>query len=382
MVMFGSKRLSHRMYHAAPGATTVSISFTGGGLRSEARSVTDFDLVCVSHLRWDFVWQRPQQLLARCARERRVFFVEEPVFVTGCTPQLRVRRLSDRLVVAVPELPADCPPAEASEIQEQLLRNLLLDFRIKAFVLWLYTPMAVPFTRRLDPLAVVYDCMDELSAFAHASDRLVPLEDELFRRADLVLTGGRSLFEAKRGRHPHVHLIPSSVDSAHFAVARLPGSEPGDQADIGSPRLGYAGVIDERIDLELLAAVADARPSWQLVLLGPVTKIDPAVLPQRPNLHYLGRKDYADLPAYLRGWDVALMPFARNGATRFISPTKTPEYLAAGLPVVSTPIADVVLHMARKAWCASRKTQPGSSPPRSRPCSKARPTASAGWTPS
>ncbi len=304
--------------------------------------MTDFDLVCVSHLRWDFVWQRPQQLLARCARERRVFFVEEPVFGTGRAPHLRVRRLSDRLVVAVPELPGDCPPAEANDIQEQLLRGLLRDFRVKAFVLWLYTPMAVPSTRRLDPLAVVYDCMDELSAFAHASDRLVPLEDELFRRADLVLTGGRSLFEAKRRRHPYVHLIPSSVDSAHFAVARLPGSDPGDQAEIGSPRLGYAGVIDERIDLELLAAVADARPSWQLVLLGPVTKIDPALLPQRPNLHYLGRKDYADLPAYLRGWDVALMPFARNGATRFISPTKTPEYLAAGLPVVSTPIADVV----------------------------------------
>ncbi|MFN2469496.1 MAG: UDP-galactopyranose mutase [Gaiellaceae bacterium] len=311
-------------------------------IRRAGQRVTDFDLVCVSHLRWDFVWQRPQQLLTRCAHERRVFFVEEPVFAEEGAPRLRVRHVNDRLIVAVPELPSGCTPAEADDTQERLLRRLLLDFRIEPFVLWLYTPMAVAFTRTLAPLAVVYDCMDELSAFAHAPDQLAPLEAELFRRADLVLTGGRSLFEAKRGRHPHVHLFPSSVDSAHFAVARLPGPEPHDQAEISRPRLGYAGVIDERLDLELIASVADARPSWQLVLVGPVAKIDPACLPQRPNLHYLGAKDYADLPGYLRAWDVALLPFARNRATRFISPTKTPEYLVAGLPVVSTPIADVV----------------------------------------
>jgi UDP-galactopyranose mutase len=309
---------------------------------SAGKQATDFDLVCVSHLRWDFVWQRPQQLLTRCARERRVFFVEEPVFAEGGRPRLRIRRVNDQLVVAAPELPSGCAPAEVDEIQERLLRGLLLDFGVEAFVLWMYTPMAVPFTRRLAPLAVVYDCMDELSAFDHAPDRLVPLEDEVFRRADLVLTGGRSLFEAKRGRHPRVHLFPSSVDSAHFAVARLSGPEPPDQAEIDRPRLGYAGVIDERLDLELVAALADARPNWQLVLVGPVAKIDPESLPRRPNLHYLGPKDYADLPAYLRGWDAALLPFARNRATRYISPTKTPEYLAAGLPVVSTSITDVV----------------------------------------
>jgi hypothetical protein len=258
--------------------------------------VTDFDLVCVSHLRWDFVWQRPQQLLTRCARERRVFFVEEPVFGEG-GPRLRVRRMNDRLVVAVPELQSGCTPAEADRTQEWLLRALLRDFCVEAFVLWLYTPMAVAFTRTLAPLAVVYDCMDELSAFAHAPDRLTPLEDELFRRADLVLTGGRSLFEAKRARHLNVHLFPSSVDSVHFALARLPGPEPHDQAEIDHPRLGYVGVIDERIDMELVAAVADTRPSWQLVLVGPVAKIDPAGLPRRLNLHYLGPKDYAKLPS-------------------------------------------------------------------------------------
>ncbi|MBA2536473.1 MAG: NAD(P)-binding protein, partial [Actinobacteria bacterium] len=310
--------------------------------RGDGQRATDFDLVCLSHLRWDFVWQRPQQLLTRCARERRVFFVEEHVFAEESAPRLRVRRVSDRLVVAVPELPIGCTTAEADDIQERLLRELLLHFRVETFVLWLYTPMAVPFTRELAPIAVVYDCMDELSAFAHAPTRLSPLEDELFRRADLVLTGGQSLFEVKRDRHPNVHLFPSSVDTAHFADARFPGPEPHDQAQIDRPRLGYAGVIDERVDLELVAAVADLRPSWQLVFVGPVAKIDPAGLPRRPNLHYLGPKDYADLPAYLRTWDAALLPFALNEATRFISPTKTPEYLAAGLPVVSTPIADVV----------------------------------------
>ena len=303
---------------------------------------TDFDLICVSHLRWDFVWQRPQHLVMRWTRERRVFFVEEPVVGGVTAPRLRPRRVSDQLVVAVPELPHGLTLEEADDAQERLLRGLLSDFRIDPYVLWLYTPMAVPFTRGLHPLAVVYDCMDELSAFAHAPDRLAPLEDELFRWADLVLTGGRSLFEAKRGRHPHVHLVPSSVDSAHFAVARVPGPEPRDQAEISRPRLGYAGVIDERLDLELIAAVADDRPDWQLVLLGPVAKIDPDRLPRRANLHYLGAKEYSALPDYLRGWDVALLPFARNEATRFISPTKTPEYLAAGLPVVSTPIVDVV----------------------------------------
>ena len=313
-----------------------------GARRAWVSRVTDFDLVCISHLRWDFVWQRPQQLLTRCARERRVFYVEEPVFGDASTPRLRTRRVSDCLVVAVPELPGGCSRAEAEEIQERLLRGLLLDFAVEEFVLWLYTPMAVPFTRGLGPLALVYDCMDELSAFAFAPNELGPLEDELFRRADLVLTGGRSLYEAKKSRHLHVHLVPSSVDSAHFADARLPGPEPPDLAKLDRPRLGYAGVIDERIDLRLLAAVADARPNWQLVLVGPVTKIDPAELPQRANIHYLGPKDYADLPGYLRAWDVALLPFAQNRATQFISPTKTPEYLAAGLPVVSTSIADVV----------------------------------------
>jgi glycosyltransferase involved in cell wall biosynthesis len=188
----------------------------------------------------------------------------------------------------------------------------------------------------------VYDCMDELSAFANAPAGMLKNEQLLFKNADLVFTGGPSLFEAKRSKHEQVHLFPSSVDVAHFSQALAIHEDPADQKPIPRPRIGYAGVIDERMDLELIEYLADRRPDWQLVLVGPVVKIDPDRLPRRANIHYPGMKAYDELPAYLSGWDVALLPFAQNDATRFISPTKTPEYLAAGLPVVSTPIRDVV----------------------------------------
>ena len=221
-------------------------------------------------------------------------------------------------------------------------QSLVDEHAIDDFVLWYYTPMALKFTDQLAPSAVVYDCMDELSAFAGAPPELTELERELFRRADVVFTGGHSLFQAKRAAHQNVHAFPSSVDVPHFARARRVVPDPRDQAAITRPRLGYFGVIDERIDYELLRAIAAARPEWQIVLVGPTAKVDPADLPAGPNLHYLGPKSYADLPDYIAGWDVALLPFARNEATRYISPTKTPEYLAAGKPVVSTSITDVV----------------------------------------
>jgi len=184
--------------------------------------------------------------------------------------------------------------------------------------------------------------MDELTAFQGASPLLRGLESELMLRADLVFTGGQSLYEAKRDRHSRVYAFPSSIDASHFRAAREIAEEPADQTSIPHPRLGFFGVIDERLDIGLLEEVARMRPEWQLVMIGPVVKIDPASLPRRDNIHYLGMKSYEELPAYLSGWDVALLPFARNDSTRFISPTKTPEYLAAGRPVVSTSIRDVV----------------------------------------
>jgi len=209
-------------------------------------------------------------------------------------------------------------------------------------VLWYYTPMALAFTDHLRPLTVVFDCMDELSAFAQAPAALKNYEAELLRRSSIVFTGGHSLYQSKRDKHPNVHPFPSSVDVKHFAQARHITCDPPDQASIPSPRLGFFGVIDERFDVSLLSGLAAARPDWQFVIVGPVVKIDPAVLPKSPNVHYLGSKGYDDLPRYIAGWDVALLLFARNEATRYISPTKTPEYMAAGKPVVSTSIRDVV----------------------------------------
>jgi UDP-galactopyranose mutase len=299
------------------------------------------DLVCLSHLRWDFVYQRPQHLMSRFARDRRVFFVEEPMPDDGPS-RLEVSERPGGVRVVVPRLPGGLTPEETEAAQAALLSGLLGEHGVAEYVLWYYTPMAVAFTHGLAPAAVVYDCMDELSLFRGAPRDLLEREARLLSAADLVFTGGQSLYEAKRERHPAVHAFPSSIEAEHFGQARNGIPHPEDQAALPQPRLGYFGVIDERLDLDLLAAVADFRPDWQLVLVGPVVKIDPATLPRRPNLHYLGMKDYGELPSYLAGWDVAMMPFARNEATRFISPTKTPEYLAGGRPVISTSIRDVV----------------------------------------
>ncbi len=212
-------------------------------------------------------------------------------------------------------------------------------------ITWYYTPMMLPFSRHLDCRR---HCLRrDGRAFQNSSLRLrncSPLEQELLDRADVVFTGGSSLFEAKKDRHSNIHCFPSSVDRMHFAKARASQFEPGDQEDLPRPRLGFYGVIDERFDTELLAEVAEMRPNWSFVMVGPVVKISEDELPKRPNIHYLGGKTYAQLPSYLSGWDVALMPFAMNESTQFISPTKTPEYLAGGKPVVSTPIKDVVRH--------------------------------------
>lgn len=297
-----------------------------------------YDLICLSHLRWDFVFQRPQHLMTRFATRRRVFFIEEPQPTEGNAHML-VKRDSSGVQVVVPQSPAG---ADAISTLRKLLENFLIEHRVGPYCLWYYTPMPVAWTAHLKPTVTIYDCMDELSGFKNAPADLKQREVELLEKADLVFTGGHSLFEAKRRQHVSVYPFPSSIDVTHFAKARGSSPDPEDQSPIPRPRLGYCGVIDERMDLELIAAVADARPEWHFVMVGPVAKIDVAALPKRSNIHFLGMKSYRDLPAYLSGWDVAILPFARNESTRFISPTKTPEYLAAGRPVVSTSIRDVI----------------------------------------
>ena len=296
-------------------------------------------LICFSHLRWRFVTQRPQHLMMRAAKAFHVIFLEEPVFDDG-EVGLRIEAV-DGVHLAVPHLPHGL----SSQAQDETLRAMvasLLEGRSSA-VFWYYTPAAVAFSRALPRAVTIYDNMDELAAFKGADPALLRLEQELLETADLVFTGGWSLYEAKRARHRAVHCFPSSVDVAHFRRARERGlPDPQDQAALPHPRLGFFGVIDERMDVGLVAAVARLRPDWQLLMIGPVVKIDAAALPHLPNLHWLGMKRYDELPDYMAHWDLAIMPFALNDATRFISPTKTPEFLAGGLRVVSTPVADVV----------------------------------------
>jgi UDP-galactopyranose mutase len=257
--------------------------------------------------------------------------------------RLDLRERDAGVRVVVPHLPEGLR-SEISPIavMKEMIRRLLVDNGIQEYVFWYYTPMAVSFTSRFTPVASVYDCMDELSAFKGADSRLQDFEGELFQRVNLVFTGGQSLYEAKRNQHQAVYAFPSSIDVSHFSKARAAQADPEDQASIPHPRLGFFGVIDERFDIELLDSLATNRPNWHFVMIGPVVKIDPSSLPQYPNIHYLGSKKYDELPDYLAGWDIALLLFARNQSTRFISPTKTPEYLAAGKPVISTSIRDVV----------------------------------------
>ena len=310
-------------------------------------------MLCLSHLRWNFVYQRPQHLLSRCARDRDVVFFEEPE-LDGRLPELEIRDMPGGVRVVTPHLPRGLSEQATRQALRGLVDQLLAEVRTSDLVLWYYTPIALGFTDHLKARAVVYDCMDELSMFHGAPPSLAAFEARLLQRADVVYTGGQSLYEYKRHLHHNIHAFPSSVDVPHFARARELQDDPPDQADIAHPRLGFFGVIDERMNLGLLEELADARPELQLVMLGPVVKIDPASLPRRPNIHWLGTKRYEELPAYLAGWDVAMLPFALNDSTRFISPTKTPEYLAAGKPVVSTSIRDVVDPYGREglAWIA------------------------------
>jgi UDP-galactopyranose mutase len=310
------------------------------------------DIVCLSHLRWDWVWQRPQHLMSRLARGRRVYFIEEPVVGTQAgaspdgprPPQWHMRR-EGAVIVCQPYFPDGIAAFQGPRMDAALrvlLEELVETERIVEPILWFYTPMTLPSTIGIRAALVVYDCMDELSKFRHAPPELPERERALLERADVVFTGGYSLYQIKKNLHPNVHPFPSGVEAEHFAQARDPDLLLSDELGaVPAPRLGYMGVIDERLDLALLDQVARDRPDWSIVMVGPVIKIDEGELPRRPNIYYFGKQPYAELPRFVKGFDVCMMPFALNEATRFISPTKTLEYMAAGRPIISTPIRDV-----------------------------------------
>lgn len=299
-------------------------------------------IICFSHLRWNFVYQRPQHLLEKASRSFPVYYIEEPVYHGG-SDYLEARFAGNNVTVVVPYISQESAAGDPVKRLTHLLKEWDKDYATK-FIAWFYTPMAIELLSAFEaPELIVYDCMDELSAFRFAPQNMKDYEHMLMSRADILFTGGVSLYEARKDRHPNVHVFPSSIDKAHFSKALDESrAEPEDQQKIPHPRIGFFGVLDERLDTRLLESLAQSRPDWNFIMIGPIVKIDPAALPSGDNIWYLGSKTYQALPAYLGGWDVALIPFALNESTRYISPTKTPEYLAGGVPVVSTPIHDVV----------------------------------------
>ncbi|MFJ1467037.1 MULTISPECIES: glycosyltransferase [Massilia] len=297
-------------------------------------------LIVFCHLRWDFVFQRPQHLMTRLAEHYRILFVEEPVYDEG-KAHLKKTAVAPNITVCQPHTGIQAPGFHDDQIPT--LQTLLADLVPEGErpVVWFYTPMALPLLQGFDPALVIYDCMDELAAFKNAPKQLLQRENALLNIADLCFTGGPSLYQSKRERHANAHCFSSSVDAKHFQKALDRDYSHPEQAHVARPRLGFYGVIDERFDTDLVSQVAQARPDWQIVLVGPVVKIDPANLPRAHNIHYMGQRTYEQLPQFLAGWDVCLLPFALNESTKFISPTKVLEYMAAELPSVSTPITDV-----------------------------------------
>ena len=309
-----------------------------------------YGIVVFSHLRWRFVWQRPQQFLSRFAETHPVLFVEVAEFdnTPGAPPRLELT--SPQAGVTVLNLHLD-PNIEGSADVTDAIRAAVHEgmrtLSIENPLLWFYNPMDAGWVLGwLENRGIVYDCMDELSQFKDAPPELVRREADLMQAADVVFTGGIELFEKKSKQHPNVHFFGCAVEYDHFAQAQQDGPLPDDLAAIDGPRVGWFGVVDERVDYDLLREAARLRPDVHFVLVGPVVKVDPTSLPQSPNLHWLGGRDYKDLPLYCRGYDVCMMCFTLNEATEFINPTKALEYLATGKPVVSTAVKDVVRQYA------------------------------------
>jgi glycosyltransferase involved in cell wall biosynthesis len=312
----------------------------------------DAPIIVHSHLRWDFVWQRPQQLLSRLAQRSPVLFVEEPIYLDDVgEARLDLSAPMERVHRAVPMLPAGLRgeyDASIAVTRELLRRQLAVDGALGGLfarpIQWFYTPMPAPaMIGAFDERAVVYDCMDELSKFRFAPAALIDRERYLMAQADVVFAGGYKLSQSKAKYHQNVHFFGCGVDVAHFATARSADVRvPREIAALKRPIIGYYGVIDERIDYALLHTLASSLTDVELVMVGPVVKVDPAELPRAENIHWLGQRQYAELPAHVKGFDVCLMPFALNEATEYINPTKTLEYMAAGKPIVSTAVSDVV----------------------------------------
>lgn len=307
-------------------------------------------IIVFSHLRWNFVWQRPQQFLSRFGEKHPILFVEEPMWdlAAGEQPRAEIQEVQANITTLVPHMPAGATKDELDGARREMVRDALKSHpqsnRFQSPLLWYYSPMDAAWSLGyFNSRGIIYDCMDELSLFAGAPAELVEQEARLIKNADIVFAGGKDLSEKKREQHSNVHFFGCGVEYQHFAQAQDSSKPlPADVAELPRPVIGWFGVIDERMDYDLVKEMAEARPDWSFVLVGPVVKVDPASLPQAPNLYWVGQRDYKELPDYCRAYDVCMMPFALNDATRYINPTKALEYLATGRPVISTPVNDVV----------------------------------------
>jgi glycosyltransferase involved in cell wall biosynthesis len=317
------------------------------------RLPSEYPIIVHSHLGWDWVWQRPQQFLSRFSKRHQILFVEGPVpaeDISEPVPELREVAEFPNITIMRMQMPAArwLDGAWVDKQRRLLVQELLagpLGLRFRDAVQWFYDPMAVTaFAGQMDEQAIVFDCMDQLSQFKGAPKELIRRERELLNIADVVFAGGPKIGREKIKYNANTHSYGCGVDVKHFGKARLATTEvPADVAHLAGPVFGFFGVVDERMDYALVAALADASPQGNVVIVGPMTKVDPAQVPQRPNLHWLGGRDYSVLPAYVKKFDVCLMPFALNEATEYINPTKALEYMATGKPIVSTPVEDVVL---------------------------------------
>ncbi len=328
-------------------------------------SSRNYPIIVHSHLCWEWVWQRPQQFISRLSRIHPVLFIEtlapDPELAA---PLVRFKQLESfpNITLLRLQFPAWCwnDAALIDRERTRLVQEFLAGPGAGKFmnpVQWFYDPMVAPcFLGQADEILNVYDCMDELSKFAFAPPQLLERESLLLERADVVFTGGRRLYHSKRRFNNNCHFHGCGVEGPHFAKARLPGTPLAPEIKVlPKPVFGYFGVVDERIDYDLLGALADANPGGSIAIVGPVLKVDERSLPRRPNLHWLGKRAYEELPALCKGFDVCLMPFALNDATEFINPTKALEYMATGKPIVSTAVPDVISNFSSVVAVASSR---------------------------
>jgi beta-glucosidase/6-phospho-beta-glucosidase/beta-galactosidase len=329
---------------AAAGASIESASI-------QTKATDRYGIVVFSHLRWGFVWQRPQQFLSRFAKKHKILFMEEPFFdlAEGSEPRIDYHKVMPNVTVVTPHVSVSWNrnpklPSKLREFATTAIKAMNETGEFDKPLLWYYSPMDSAWSLGYIPnRGVVYDCMDELNQFSGAPRTLVSNEARLIRHADVVFTGGYELGEKKKQQHDNVHIFGCGVEFDHFGKAADPTLQiPPDIDFMARPILGWFGVVDERVDYAMVGEMARMRPDWSFAMVGPVVKVDPNLLPHSPNLFWLGGRDYQQLPHYCRAFDVNMMCFANNAATQYINPTKGLEYMATGKPIVSTPVRDVV----------------------------------------